>query len=471
MSEVVALVDRIVGSVGEAVFEDITGLALPPEPRETWIELQSDVLEIARRSTPIERVHLADALLGAILDQPSYGPSNRLEHEAFDFLLETLGDDLSRALDQRSGHQYGGARYLHEHLWTVPGEAGAIWLRRLALADDIRADFLYQGMRVPGAPRWRDADWPGRLDAVASLPAHPRPGIVRVLPSVDAPRDASPALTRVALVHGVNESDHLVRGVSRRIRELRDHDSARDVDLFDWSAGRLSPELFRWILELSGDEGERGALVAAAERLGLVTPDEAAALAEPLDRPTWADGPVRWTVDRVECVGSVALPSGRLSGGDPWRTGGPEGLPWVVEVGADRVTVDVVIADHPLSGQQCGALLATVDAGAVHRWELVDADGDPGYTVEVGVAGFGSPEAYDEYLVEDPEAEAIFADPPRWQVIDAPTVGGIAMCTVGPQHELCRTWVGLTDAGVVIRLVTDLGLLQIDPASEATLPW
>jgi hypothetical protein len=45
------------------------------------------------------------------------------------------------------------------------------------------------------------------------------------------------------------------------------------------------------------------------------------------------------------------------------------------------------------------------------------------------------------------------------------------MCTVGPQHQLCRTWIGSSSDDEVVALVTDLGLLGLDLTKTATLPW
>jgi len=61
--------------------------------------------------------------------------------------------------------------------------------------------------------------------------------------------------------------------------------------------------------------------------------------------------------------------------------------------------------------------------------------------------------------------------PPIWNVASTPADGGIAMCTVGPQHQLCRTWSGVAAHGRVVQLVTDLGLLELDPTTGIGLPW
>jgi hypothetical protein len=61
--------------------------------------------------------------------------------------------------------------------------------------------------------------------------------------------------------------------------------------------------------------------------------------------------------------------------------------------------------------------------------------------------------------------------PPASHLLDGGQAGGIAMCSVGPQHQLCRRWIGTSAADTIVSLVTDLGLLQLDLDGDPMLPW
>ena len=58
-----------------------------------------------------------------------------------------------------------------------------------------------------------------------------------------------------------------------------------------------------------------------------------------------------------------------------------------------------------------------------------------------------------------------------WGVLDGGPAGATVLCTVGPQHQTCRTWLGTTESGLPAAVVTDLPLLGIDLESEPVLPW
>lgn len=473
---IAGLVARLAASVGPAVVDDgvVPDWAEIPRPRETWIDLQDAIVAAAAEASVADRETLAEALLDAVVRQPSFGPSNRLTPAAFALILEAAPDELRRWLGVRTVETtWGGLRYLHGHLWALPGPAGADWLRALADADDVRANFLFQDMARGTLPRWRDADWTDRLDVVASLPAEPRPGIVTMLFLLRPPREACPALVRVALAHGLDERDHVTRSVAGHIRAHRSGDAAVDAGLFDWAAHATRRELFRWLLELSGDAGAREALVHWARAAGSISAEDGLWLAAPLVRPAWADDDVPWTVSAVKAAGAVTLPAGRLTGGDPWWTGGVEGLPWVIEVSPGTYEVSVVTARHPLASDECAALQLVVGAGPVESWTLISGAHGAGYHVEVGVAGLGSVAAYESMLVHEvPDPEGWFSRAGAWwREIDGGPAGSLVMCSVGPQHQLCRTWVGTDDAGEVTALVTDLGLLELDLEVDGRLPW
>jgi hypothetical protein len=146
-----------------------------------------------------------------------------------------------------------------------------------------------------------------------------------------------------------------------------------------------------------------------------------------------------------------------------------EGFPWTIRVPPGSYSVRVATASHPLGGRDCAALELLLDRGAaVERWSLVRTDrGDDGYHVEVGVASLGGPAAY----TRAPLPDDFFERPrPAWDTADGGADGTIVLCSVRPQHQLCRTWVGTT-AGRLVAVVTDLGLLALDPARSPSLPW
>ncbi|QGG94565.1 hypothetical protein GH723_05280 [Actinomarinicola tropica] len=424
----------------------------------------------AQEASDDDRRQLATALLTAILEQPSYGPDNLLDAGAFALLLDAVPDQVEAALDPAADRHVGGQRYLRQHVFTIPGPSGAMWLERLIRADDTHAYFLFTDMRIGKLPTWSEVDWSDRLDAIARVASEPRPTIVRMLSMATVPRSATPALVRVAIAHGTGPTDSLVRGAAATIRSHRRGDES-DLELIDWEAHRVAPELHRWLLELSGESGERDPLVAAARSAGRIDDAAAAILAAPLDRPAWADGEVPWTVAEVVTIGEVDLPGGTLTGGDPWYTGGHEGFPWTVRLEAEAARVDVVVVEHPLYGRECAALhLVTAGAAPVDHWEPVAGRVVPeGYHVEIGIAGFGSVAAYEGGAIPETDREEVPGSPhPFWHLFGTDDRGGLALCSVGPQHQVCRTWVGRTEAGHAVAAVTDLGLLDLDLA--ATVP-
>ena len=431
----------------------------------------------AAAASPEHQEAIARALLDAVLHQPAFGPGNPLAPEAFAMMLEAAPEALASSLATAAPrHLYGGQRFLQRSVWGIPGRAGARWLLTLARSNDTAASFLYQDMRVGSVPMWSEEDWPDRIDALRELADEPRPQIVTMVPILSPPRRAGPSLVRLVMAHGVDERDWLVRSIASDLRGKRGPDPRDDVDLVDWTVRDGRRELFRWLVELMGDDGDRPALVAAAVRAGRVPAADARWLSEPIERPAWADGEVPWEVDDVVEAGDVVLPDGRLTGGDPWWTGGAEGLPWVLDLPAGRHRVLVVISHHPLGGRECAALHLVVDpASPVQGWTLVPSQrGTPdGYNVEVGVAGFGAVEVYDRGVIfESEEADFPGSSPgPSWATVDGGEAGSLVFCTVGPQHQMCRTWVGTAARGRVVAVVTDLGLLDLDLASEALPPW
>jgi hypothetical protein len=185
----------------------------------------------------------------------------------------------------------------------------------------------------------------------------------------------------------------------------------------------------------------------------------------PVERPAWADGEEPWVVDEVVAVGGVQVPGGRVGGGGPFLIGGEGGRPsWEIEVGAERPQVRVVEARHPRHGRDCGALQLVADANAgVARWAVIPTtSGRHHYTVEVGVASVGAVEAYASGLIFEQQMDFAHQPTPAWAGLH--TNDGITMvlCSVGPQHQQCRTYAGMTADGRIGAIVTNLGLLDLD---------
>jgi hypothetical protein len=129
------------------------------------------------------------------------------------------------------------------------------------------------------------------------------------------------------------------------------------------------------------------------------------------------------------------------------------------------------VASHPLYGRQCAALELVFDRDRpVEQWSLVQPTlgSLEGYTVEVGIASFGAPAVY-EAGVELDEDNMDFLGP-AWATVEGGEEGTIVLCTVGPQHQLCRTWLG-TASDRPVAVVTDLGLLEIDLVENPARPW
>jgi hypothetical protein len=373
--------------------------------------------------------------LEAVLHSPALGPQNRLTAEAFAFMLAAVPEELAISI-RTSADPSGGQRWLQEHVWQIPGPDGARWLRTLAEADDVRANFLYQDMRSGRVAMWVDEDWPDRLDALVQLPAKPRSGIISMLPIITVPRAAGPALVRLLMVHGVDERDWLVRQSAANLRGLRRPDPADDVELVDWDECRSRPELFRWVLELMGEPGDRSGLVTAAVRAGAVSAREADWLAAPVDRPAWVDGEVPWEVDAVVMAGEVIVPSGRLTG-QSWS--------------------------HPAASPFTSSSVCTHLRGGSAQPCTWSSTPQPSWSGGRSCPTGGLP--------ANPHADFPGTPSPAWRILDGGPAGTAVLCTVGPQHQTCRTWLGATGSGVPAAVVADLGLLGIDLETEPVLPW
>ena len=185
----------------------------------------------------------------------------------------------------------------------------------------------------------------------------------------------------------------------------------------------------------------------------------------------------QWQLERVVDAGTVRLPDGWLSGGDPWWSF--EGVSFELRVPPGAYPVRVAVAStqtEEKTRHECAAAELIVDAAAVPtRWELVPtlafATPGGGYQSEVGVTCF----APTDWLATGPMSTRDLPPPrhPGWQQHDDHEGDddlSLVLFTVGPQHGECLTFTGHDDAGRITRVVTDLGLLDLDPRTRP-LPW
>jgi len=282
------------------------------------------------------------------------------------------------------------------------------------------------------------------------------------------PRESAAAQVRLTCIYASGPADHPFQTVAENIRAYRTGDPARDVELFWWPSAAEWPEIFRLMLEVSGPQGTRTALVEEAAKAGLIDSDQGSRLLGDTERPAWADGRVPWVVAEVRAAGEVDLPTGKLSGGDPTWDG--QEPPWTLQIEPGRYPVRVVVAEHPLASKEnVAAELRTAD-GEPTEWRLIETttrEGN-GYVAEIGIGCFGPSESFDAAILLMPEDYP--GTPCSALEFAAEPEGSFVAFSVGPQHQLCRSWIGLDSVGQICRVVTALGLIDINPTA-GPLPW
>ena len=121
-----------------------------------------------------------------------------------------------------------------------------------------------------------------------------------------------------------------------------------------------------------------------------------------------------------------------------------------------------------------GRLIVDSDV-APTQWELVPtlafATPGGGYWSELGVTCF----APTDWLATGPMSARDLRPPehPGWGQLDDDDGDdelSLVLFTVGPQHGECLTFAGHDDTGHVTSVITDLGLLDLDPRTQP-LPW
>lgn len=476
VSEAVAVV-----VVDEAASHSI---ALPPA-EAVWPRAQHGIVELARVPGANQR-RLAEALLEVCTLETVTTSGDDLTQDALRLLIDQAPDLVGALVDNpdRYGQlppppwKYHGTTtaFLFRALWMLPGEGGVNWFLRMFPHHDIKMNFLYQDMRVEKYAawtrfEWTAEDWALRLHALADARLDPPPGLLTVfgLGRTPPPRESSAAQVHLACVYGTRPEDYIVRTVAANVKSYRTGNPREDVDLFWWPPPAEDQTLMRALIELAGEPGEREPLIRAAAEAGVIDEAGARKLGAPLARPEWADREVPWSVDEVVEAGTVRTPDGRIAAGDPWIAS--EQMPFVVLVAPGAYPVRVAVAAHPVYGRGNGAAELLIEADAEpDRWELVETThpSASGYVVEVGVGSFGSEEALDSGVVPLLPDDIDYRTEVR--EIDRGDVGSLVMFAVVPQHQDCRTWAGLTSDGRVVRLLTDLGLLDLDP-SESPPDW
>lgn len=438
-------------------------------PRErTWVDHQAALLALARLPG-VDQPELAAALADAVTWQRIDGTGSPLEPEVFAWLMEWAPDSVYEGCEQQTST---GNRFLESALWAHPGERAIEWMVDRYRTDPIGARFDYDHMRV-GWMRstWSPEQWSIRAHALcdAELAENPFPHLNDGLPP-----ETSAAQVRVVCTYAKSPTDWALRTTAERVGGYASGDPQKDVGLFWWDASGTTTELLRWVLELSGPPGARAELAEAAFAEGLVDAPAREFLAAELPRPSWADGEVAWEVDEIVDAGSVVVPDGRLSAADPyWAFGG---VRFEIELPPGAHPVRVFKAIHPLSGRQCAAAEVIVDPALdAVRWERFGAgpplaDGQFGYRVEVGVGSFGATSALTEAPFHELAPEDFMVNRAAHAAVDAGELGSIVMFTVGPQHQLCRTWAGYAEDGRIARVLSDLGLLHLNPEEHPADP-
>jgi hypothetical protein len=183
--------------------------------------------------------------------------------------------------------------------------------------------------------------------------------------------------------------------------------------------------------------------------------------------PTGVEG---WRFTRIVHVGDVVTDHGGIGIGSPWSTSAaPPDLHMASLPG--RFPVRLAQAEHISGESENAAAELMISRPTPVRWDLLPRGIEHlgGYTSEAGIGSFGAAEAFT--VIDDELPPELFEDPhPGVLVIDREELGTVVAFTVGPQDHDCRTWVGFDDAGNPTRLVTDLGLLDVDPG-RGELPW
>lgn len=430
---------------------------------------------------------LAKAFFEACVREPLFGPPYGLEKATLRWLLDEVPEEIERVVDFEGdmlleddpSAGFSHERFIKAALFHLSGEEGGRWMLRQIRSDDIGVSSSYQDMRVEReAPPWTPDTWVHRLNALAEAKLEPRPGLLRVfgIGGKPPPIESAAAQVRVALVYADDPTDYLLRSVGKALAGYSEGDAAADVDFFHWEADQRQIPLLRQLLEMCGPPGHRDQVVAAALEAGRVAPALAEQLAAPMDRQDWVDGPVPWAVAEVVDVGVARVPSGRVALADPYWA--HEVLRWTVEVPPGEYPLRAVTASHPLQGNGNAALELVVSPDAeVSEWRLIEsADPHSDGVVPENVVALADGDLMVDVPfevvdpVENSPMDAAFERGARHFELDAGARGNLWVFLPGVQHATCLSWTAHDAAGTVVRIVSDLGLLELDLTHDE-LPW
>ena len=441
-------------------------------PRErTWVHHQRALLELARLPG-VDQAALAAALTEAISLQRISGWGSPLDPDVFAWMLRCVPAQVHAAANDqwRNGH-----RFLRSALWSLPGADSRAWMLQLWQADPdgaaiiFSARGLYEDMRR-GYMRavWDDEEWNARVHLLCDARFARAPLYI----DEHLPAAASAAQVRFACTYATAASDWLVRIVAANLRRYRTGDPLADVALVWWDVPDEQIDVLRTLLELAGAAGARDALVDAAHATGAIDAERTALLRAPIPRPAWMDGEVPWEIDQQIAAGEVHLPDGRFAAADPYWAF--EGVAFEAQVPPGRYPVTLTTATHPLHGRAFAVADLSIDPETSPRhWERIGRRPDPpefGYGVQVGVGSFGAVDALTRAEIHDLAPDDLLGAEAGHAEIDAGELGSIAMFTVRMNHQICRTWIGRSPTGEIVRCVSDLGILHIDPETNPHEP-
>jgi len=431
-----------------------------------WVDHQRAVVVLAALPGVDERA-LAQALVDACCFQRVDGHGSALDPPVFTWMMLWASDRIYEAINAPG---MARPRFLPEALWSVHDDEARGWMLELFRADPIRAGSMYQDMRV-GWHRsaWDAREWSRRVHMLCEAKLDAVPFSV----DPDLPAQTSGAQVRLACTYAASGTDYLLRTVAENVRNYRSGMPQRDLGLVWWHGDGVQDELLRTLLEAAGPAGARAPLVDAARDAGLIDDARADFLAAALPHPPWMDGEVPWEPERVVEAGWVDAPDGRVGAADPYWSF--EGIRFEAEVPPGRYPVSLTIAIHPLHGRACAIAELVVDREQQPTsWVRLGArdrdDEDFGYTVEVGVGSFGAARALTETPFHELAPPDFHAQRASYAQVDAGELGSIVMFKVLPQHQGCRTWAGWGPDGSVARIVSDLGILHIDPERNPSDP-
>ncbi|HEV7750048.1 MAG TPA: hypothetical protein VGO71_00820 [Baekduia sp.] len=438
-------------SVHEAAL--VAGRAGGHLPAERWAAQQLALESVAGLGT-VDARPVAELVIRGMLAQDFWPGDEVIDRRTLAWCATAAPDATADALRERDG--WAGTYGL---LDTADGVGGAVggWLLARIVEEDPDHMAETDGLAT-------DDDWIHRLRALAELPVTKPPAAYGAL-SGRAPRRAMPWAIRVAFAYAEPPDTWTLNRLGIILRQRSADDPELDGMLMPWDSAARWPEQFRLLLAAwTSTSDEHAALVGAATGSGLISPELAVAIGTAEPRPAWTDGPAPWEYAGVVAAGTVRIPDGRLAACDPiW---GREASPPAILVAPGIHNVELFTAVHPFYEEPGSAAIVVrlVDT-AVTVWEVFGE-----YQVgHGGLACFGALaalETQEEILSED-----LFGPHAASDTCDLGAAGSVVMVNAVEQDAICHTWIGRDADGHIVRVLTDLGLLELDPLVDPDLPW